>query len=47
LIAHARSSVKLPEETVRCGGILKELKGDKKGKTKPKKFLETLYYTRV
>ncbi len=47
LIAHARGSAKLPQTTVRCGGILKELKGDKKGKTTPKKFLETLYYTLV
>ncbi len=42
-----KHSAKLPEEVVRCGGILKELKGDEKGKAKPKKFLETLYCTRV
>lgn len=49
LIAHARGSVKLPAKPVRCGGIIKELKPDKKTKTrtKPKKFLETLYYTLV
>lgn len=47
LIAHARGSVKLPPRLVRCGGIIKELNPDKKAKqkTKPKKFLETLYYT--
>jgi hypothetical protein len=47
LIAHARGSTKLPQNTVRCGGILKELKADKKSTAKPKKFLETLYYTLV
>ncbi|NQV34373.1 MAG: hypothetical protein HQ515_16890 [Phycisphaeraceae bacterium] len=49
LIAHARGSAKLPAKPVRCGGIIKELKPDKKPKTKtkPKKFLETLYYALV
>lgn len=47
IIAHARGSVKLPPRTIRCGGILKELKTGKKGSGKPKKFLESLYYTPV
>ncbi len=47
LIAHARGATKLPEQAIRCGGILKELKKGKKGTGKPKKFLEGQYYAVV
>jgi len=45
IIAHARGKVKLPEAEIRCGGIIKELKADKKEKSKATKFLEAMYYT--
>ena len=41
-IAHNRSSRKLPEQLIRCGGVIKELKGEKD--QEPGKFLEMLYY---
>lgn len=45
LIAHARGSNKLPESKIRCGGILKELKSDKKGKGNTRLYLEAYYYS--
>ncbi len=47
VIAHARGASRLPERTIRCGGIVKELKTNKKGTGKPKKFLEGLYYSLI
>ena len=47
ILAHARSSVKLPEQMIRCGGVIKELQSDKKGLGKTGKFLESCYYTPV
>ena len=42
LIAHSKGSEKLPEKTIKVGGIIKGLK---KAQTEdPKKFLEALYY---
>ncbi|NQY29406.1 MAG: hypothetical protein HRT69_08040 [Flavobacteriaceae bacterium] len=45
LIAHARSSKKLPQQLIKCGGILKELKTNKKVGNQQNKFLETVYYS--
>ncbi|MEL7148596.1 MAG: hypothetical protein AAFO69_19635 [Bacteroidota bacterium] len=42
-IAHNRSSRKLPEQSIRCGGVIKELK-DQKGHSE-KSFLEILFYS--
>ena len=47
LIAHARGSEKLPEQKIRVGGILKEIKVKKHGNETPGKFLESLYYSRL
>ncbi|MEN8816469.1 MAG: hypothetical protein ABF274_06320 [Nonlabens sp.] len=44
LIAHARSSDKLPEKKIQIAGITKELKTDKKEKVASKIFLEAIYY---
>lgn len=45
LIAHARSSKKLPQQLIKCGGVLKELKTKKEEKLPKNKFLETIYYS--
>ena len=47
LIAHSKQARKLPEKTLKCGGILKELKADKKKKSASNLFLETLYYAEI
>lgn len=47
LIAHSKRSRKLPEKVLRCGGILKELKAEKKENAKSDIFLETLYYSEL
>ncbi|GAB2704550.1 hypothetical protein GCM10027037_32590 [Mucilaginibacter koreensis] len=47
LIAHARGQQKLPEQPLRVGGVIKELKTDKNEKAAPTKFLEALYYCQV
>ncbi|MGK7391387.1 MAG: hypothetical protein ACNS60_13610 [Candidatus Cyclobacteriaceae bacterium M2_1C_046] len=47
LIAHSRGKTKLPEKKIKVGGILKELKVDKKGEKAPKMFLESLYYSEI
>ncbi len=44
IIAHARGSGRLPDQKIRCGGILKELKPDEAGRGKSSLFLETFYY---
>ena len=45
IIAHTKGAAKLPKQTVRCGGVLKELKKDQKKTDSGNMFLETLYYT--
>jgi len=45
LIAHTRSSKKLPQQLIKCGGILKELNTAKEEKSPKNKFLETIYYS--
>ncbi|MEQ9266242.1 MAG: hypothetical protein RLN81_13520 [Balneolaceae bacterium] len=45
LIAHSKSSNKLPETRVKCAGILKELKSEDKEDSKASIFLETIYYS--
>lgn len=45
LVAHARGRQKLPNNPATLGGILKELKGDKKCRPKHNLFLESLYYS--
>jgi hypothetical protein len=44
LIAHSKGSEKLPERKITVGGILKELKKDKKDVSPATKFLEAHYY---
>lgn len=44
-VAHARSRTKLPEQVVSCGGVIKELKADKKEKVASKKYLEISHYS--
>jgi hypothetical protein len=46
LLAHQKSTHKLPEELLRCGGVLKELKPQKDG-DEAQIFLEMLYYSHV
>ncbi|MDW3195154.1 MAG: hypothetical protein R8G66_22460 [Cytophagales bacterium] len=43
-VAHARSRKKLPEQMVSCGGVIKELKADKKEKVASRKYLEISHY---
>ena len=43
LIAHAKGQMKLPEQGIKVGGVLKELKGDQKEETATGKFLEAFY----
>ncbi|MEM6524197.1 MAG: hypothetical protein AAGF85_01550 [Bacteroidota bacterium] len=47
LIAHSKRAKKLPEQMLKCGGILKELKADDKKNSKSDLFLETLYYSEI
>jgi len=47
IIAHARNETVLPEETIRCGGILKELNTKESGDGDSQIFLEALYYSVV
>lgn len=47
LIAHAKGMGRLPERLLSCGGILKELKSDKKKKEADKHFLELVYYSEI
>lgn len=47
LIAHPRGKEKLPETPLRIGGIIKELKADKRERTPAERFLEVLYYSEV
>ncbi len=44
IIAHSRQEEILPEESMRFGGMLKELKADSAGKAKGTLFLEVNYY---
>lgn len=44
LIAHARGSEKLPEQTIKVAGVLKEMKLKIDGADTKKMFLEALYY---
>lgn len=44
-VAHYRGAGQLPEKCIIAGGILKELEIKENGEKKPRKFLETLYYT--
>lgn len=44
LIAHAKSSDKLPEKRIKIAGVLKALKATKTEKEASKKFLEAYYY---
>lgn len=47
LIAHARSSKKLPEESYRFGGVFKTLQKDEKDVSPSVTYLETQYFTSV
>lgn len=47
LIAHSRDAERLPEKRITIGGILKELKKEKKDVSPATKFLEAHYYTDV
>lgn len=47
IIAHARNEAELPQQTIRCGGILKELESDESGNGNSGVFLEALYYSIV
>ncbi|MFT5165875.1 MAG: hypothetical protein ACI8P3_001106 [Saprospiraceae bacterium] len=44
LIAHLKSSEKLPEKKIKVAGVFKELNANKEEKTASGKFLEALYY---
>ncbi|MEL7002484.1 MAG: hypothetical protein AAFN93_07085 [Bacteroidota bacterium] len=44
-IAHNRGRWKLPEQSVRCGGVVKELKAKKEEESASDKFLEIIYYS--
>lgn len=46
-VAHARGRNKLPEQLVSCGGLVKELKADKKEKDASQKYLEVSHYVVV
>lgn len=43
-VAHGRGRSKLPEKMVSCGGVVKELKADKKEKVASQKYLEISHY---
>ncbi len=43
-VAHGRGRNKLPEQVVSCGGLIKELKADKKEKVASQKYLEISHY---
>lgn len=43
-VAHGRGRNKLPEQVVSCGGLVKELKADKKEKVASQKYLEISHY---
>lgn len=45
LIAHSKSTNKLPEIRIKCAGVLKELKSEEKESSKVSIFLETIYYS--
>lgn len=45
LIAHSRGSEKLPEKTIRIGGVIKEFKLAKDKDASSKFFLEAIYYS--
>lgn len=47
IIAHTKGDAVLPEKTIRCGGILKELNTEKSGDGERQIFLETLYYSTI
>jgi len=47
LIAHLKGKESLPAELLEVGGVLKELKADKKNSEQAAKFLEVLYYQRA
>lgn len=44
LIAHSKSSEKLPEKEIQIAGVIKELKKNKEEKVASKIFLEAVYY---
>jgi len=44
-VAHNRGRRKLPEQTVRCGGIIKELKLKENDDSESNLFLEMVYYS--
>jgi hypothetical protein len=44
LIAHSKSSNRLPEKRIQVAGILKELKSDKEEAVASKMFLESVYF---
>lgn len=43
-VAHGKGRNKLPEQLVSCGGLIKELKADKKEKVASRKYLEITHY---
>lgn len=43
-MAHAKSKKKLPEKSIKIGGVLKELKSKKEDEVADKSFLEAIYY---
>ncbi|MFY0689721.1 MAG: hypothetical protein JXQ90_21300 [Cyclobacteriaceae bacterium] len=45
LLAHTRSSKKLPHQKIRCAGVLKTLNTKKDENGLSRKYLETLYYS--
>ena len=47
LIAHSKRAKKLPEQMLKCGGVLKELKAENNKNSKSDLFLETLYYSDI
>lgn len=46
IIAHSKG-IKLPEQKIRCGGVLKSLKKNKQKDQQEQMFLEALYYTSI
>lgn len=47
IIAHAKSSDKLPEKKTKVAGVIKELKANKEEKNASKKFLEAVYHVEL
>ncbi|UXP33403.1 hypothetical protein N6H18_05485 [Reichenbachiella agarivorans] len=47
LIAQSKDAVKLPEQRIHCGGIIRELKNKKDKNAESTIFLETIYYSQV